>query len=162
LTFPGTIGVAAAVYAQLLDGVSRSLRASGFKTICLIADHWDSAKPQAEVAARLTREWKRQGVRVIGVSDYYADAAQTGYLIAQGETPASIGRHAGIIDTSELMAIHADGIDLGRFATPSFTFEATGVSGDPTKASAERGRALLDIKLGGPAAVRQIKALAVR
>jgi creatinine amidohydrolase len=160
LMFPGTIGVAAAVYAQLLDGVSRSLKASGFKTICLIADHGDSAKPQAEVAARLTREWERQGVRVIDVSDYYADAAQTGYLIAQGETPASIGRHAGITDTSELMAIHPDGIDLGRFATPLFAFEATGVSGDPTKASAERGRALLDIKV--EAAVRQIKALAER
>jgi creatinine amidohydrolase/Fe(II)-dependent formamide hydrolase-like protein len=36
--------------------------------------------------------------------------------------------------------------------------EPNGVSGDPMKASAERGRALLDIKVA--AAVRQIKALA--
>jgi creatinine amidohydrolase/Fe(II)-dependent formamide hydrolase-like protein len=38
--------------------------------------------------------------------------------------------------------------------------EPTGASGNPMKASAERGRALLNIKIF--AAVRQIKALAAR
>jgi creatinine amidohydrolase len=158
LRFPGTIGVSEQAFAQVLDGIARSLKAGGFKTICFIADHGGSVKPQAEVAARLSKEWAAEGVRVIDVSDYYADEAQTAFLKGQGETPASIGQHAGIADTSELMAVYPPGVDLARFADAPFTLEPNGVSGDPTKASVERGRALIDIKV--QAAVRQIKASA--
>jgi creatinine amidohydrolase len=161
LRFPGTIGVSEEAFAAVLEGIARSLRAGGFKTICFIADHGGSVKPQAEVAARLSREWAAEGMRVIDVSDYYsADEAQTNYLLAQGETRASIGQHAGIPDTSELMAVDPAGVDLGRFADAPFTFESNGVSGDPTHASAERGRALIDIKV--QAAVRQIRAVGGR
>ena len=158
LKFPGTIGVSEQAFADVLDGIARSLKAGGFKTICFIADHGGSVKPQAEVAARLSREWAGAGVRVIDVSDYYADDAQTNYLLAHGETRASIGQHAGITDTSELMAVDPGGVDLGRFANSPFTLEPNGVSGDPTKATVERGRALIDIKVA--AAVRQIRAQA--
>ena len=156
LRFPGTIGVSEQAFAGVLDGMARSLKASGFKTICFIADHGGSLKPQAEVAARLSKEWAQQRIRVIDVSEYYADEAQTEFLKREGETPASIGQHAGITDTSELMAVHPQGVDLGRFADAPFTLESNGASGDPMRASAERGRALIDIRI--QAAVRQIKA----
>jgi len=158
LRFPGTMGVPEDVYAGTLEGIARSLKAGGFKTICFIADHAGSLKPQAEVADRLTREWAQQGVRVLDVSDYYADAAETEYLKSQGEAASAIGQHAGIADTSELMAVHPQGVDVQRFADAPYTMEPTGVSGDPMKASVERGRALLNIKVF--AAIRQIKALA--
>ena len=158
LRFPGTMGVAEDVYAGMLEGIARSLKAGGFKTICFIADHAGSLKPQAEVAQRLTREWAQQGVQVLDVSDFYADAAKTEYLKSQGESAGAIGQHAGIADTSELMAVHPEGVDIRRYADAAYTMEPTGVSGDPTKANAERGRALLNIKVF--AAVRQIKALA--
>jgi creatinine amidohydrolase len=158
LRFPGTIGVTEQAFAEVLDGVARSLKAAGFKTICLIADHGGSVKPQAEVVARLAKEWAAQGVRIIDVSDYYADQAQNEFLQAQGFSLAAIGQHAGISDTSELMAVHPQGVDLGRFAAAPFTLEPNGVSGDPLKASVERGRALLDIKV--KAALRQIRAQA--
>jgi creatinine amidohydrolase len=115
-------------------------------------------KPQAAVAQRLTREWEKQGVRVIDVSDYYADAAETDYLEHQGETSEAIGQHAGISDTSELMAVHPDGVDVQRYADTPFALEPNGVSGNPMRASAERGRALLNIKM--LAAIRQIRAVA--
>jgi creatinine amidohydrolase len=158
LRFPGTIGVSEPAFAAVLEGAARSLKAGGFTTICFIADHAGSLKPQAEVAARLSQEWVAQRVRVIDVSDYYADEPQTRFLKDQGETPATIGLHAGITDTSELMAAHPAGVDLARLADAPLALEPNGVSGDPMKASAERGRALLDIKVA--AAVRQIKALA--
>src|ERR1700674_1712792 len=34
LRFPGTIGVSEQAYAQMLDGIARSLKAGGFRTIC--------------------------------------------------------------------------------------------------------------------------------
>jgi creatinine amidohydrolase len=157
LRFPGTIGVPETAFAAILDGAARSLKAGGFKTICFIADHGGSLKPQAEVAVRLSQEWAAQGVQVLSISDYYADDQETAYLKQQGETDAAIGRHAGIPDTSELMAVHPDGVDLAKFAAAPFTLEANGVSGDPMRASAERGRGLLAVKVS--AAVRQIRAL---
>jgi creatinine amidohydrolase/Fe(II)-dependent formamide hydrolase-like protein len=157
MRFPGTLGVTEDAFAGVLDGIARSLKAGGFKTICFIADHGASLKPQNEVAARLTREWAAEGVTVISVDDYYIAAGdeQNKYLGAQGETPAAIGQHAGITDTSELMAVHPAGVDLTRLPKLPLRVEPTGVDGDPSRATAERGHALLDFKLA--AAVRQIR-----
>jgi creatinine amidohydrolase len=158
MRFPGTIGVTEQVFAGVLEGIARSLKAGGFKTICFIADHGGSMQPQADVAARLGREWAAQGIKVISVDDYYKAAGdqQNRLLEAQGETPATIGQHAGITDTSELMAVHPAGVDLTRLAHVPFRAEPTGVDGDPRRASAERGKALLELKV--KAAVRQITA----
>jgi creatinine amidohydrolase len=97
MRFPGTLGVTEEVFAGVLDGIARSLKAGGFKTICFIADHGGSMKPQAEVAARLNREWAAEGIKVISVDDYYKAAGdqQNSVLEAQGETPSTIGQHAG-------------------------------------------------------------------
>jgi creatinine amidohydrolase len=155
LRFPGTIGISEEAYGLVLEGIARSLKAGGFKTICLIADHAGSLKPQSEVAKRLNEEWNAEGVRVLDVSDYYADAAEIAFLKSLGETEEAIGQHAGIADTSELMSVHPTGVDLGRI--PLFAAEPTGVSGNPAKSTIERGRSLLNIKI--LAAIRQIKAL---
>jgi creatinine amidohydrolase len=151
LRFPGTIGISEQAYGLMLEGIARG----GFKTICLIADHAGSLKAQSEVAKRLNEEWAAQGVRVLDVSDYYADAAETAFLKNLGETEDAIGQHAGIADTSELMSVHPDGVDLTRI--PLFAAEPTGVSGNPAKSTRERGRSLLNLKIFG--AIRQIKAL---
>ena len=157
MRFPGTLGVTEDAFAGVLDGIARSLKAGGFKTICFIADHGASMKPQNEVAARLAREWASEGITVISVDDYYTAAGdeQNKYLEAQGETLATIGQHAGITDTSELMAVHPAGVDLTRLPRLPLRVEPTGVDGDPRLASAERGQALLNLKV--TAAVRQIR-----
>jgi creatinine amidohydrolase len=157
MRFPGTLGVTEDAFAGVLDGIARSLKAGGFKTICFVADHGASMKPQNEVAARLTREWASEGITVISVDDYYTAAGdeQNKYLEAQGETLATIGQHAGITDTSELMAVYPAGVDLTRLPRLPLRVEPTGVDGDPRLASTERGQALLNLKIA--AAVRQIR-----
>ena len=155
MLFPGTLGIPEPVFAQVLEGIARSLKSAGFKTIYLIGDHGGSQASQAAVAAKLNREWAGQ-VTVLHVADYYADEAQIKYLREKGETPATIGSHAGLIDTSELLAVHPQGVDLSRLAAVPVRSEATGHSGNPTRASAEYGKALLDIRID--AALRQIRA----
>lgn len=155
MRFPGTIGVTEEVFAGTLDGIARSLKAAGFQTICLIADHGESLPPQKQVAERLSREWAAEGVKVMSVDGYTADPQQVAWLKRQGETDGTIGRHGGIQDTAELMAADPAGVRPLGAASRSFLTEATGADGDPARASAEQGRALLDMKVD--AAVAEIR-----
>jgi creatinine amidohydrolase/Fe(II)-dependent formamide hydrolase-like protein len=156
LRFPGTLGVTEDAFAAMLDGVARSLRLAGFRWICLMADHGGSQRPQERLAARLTAEWRREGTRVIALDRWYgAIADQDAWLLAQGETDAAIGTHAGIGDTSELLATHPSGVDLSRLPPDPAALPALGATGDPSRASAARGEALLAIRVA--AAVAQIR-----
>jgi creatinine amidohydrolase len=156
MLFPGTLGIPEPAFAQVLEGIARSLKLAGFKAICFIGDHGGNQAAQAAVAAKLNGEWTGQETRVLHVSDYYLDDAQIVYLLEKGETAATIGSHAGVIDTSELLAVHPQGVDLSRLAALSSNSEPTGHSGDPKHASPTYGAALLDIRIS--AAVRQIRA----
>jgi len=122
-----------------------------------VGDSLDNQAVQADVAARLTRAWQGSGARVHHVGDYYAANGQSDWLASQGETAVAIGTHAGIRDTSELLAIRPEGVRLGMLDPKwGFNLAPTGSNGDPTRASAERGRHLLDLKV--QAGVRQIRA----
>jgi creatinine amidohydrolase/Fe(II)-dependent formamide hydrolase-like protein len=139
------------VFAAVLEGIARSLKDAGFQNICFIADHGPSIAPQAAAAARLTQEWGSGGPRVIAVDSYYADAAETAYLRSLGESDAAIGEHATIADTSELMAVHPEGVDLSRLKSSG---GGLGVVGDPARSTIARGDAMMALKVR--AAVAQI------
>jgi creatinine amidohydrolase len=156
MVLPGTLGVPVPVFEAVLEGIARSLKHAGFKTICMIADHGPSVAPQGRVAARLTAEWRDAGVRVLGVDSYYADAAETAYLTSQGDTPETMGGHASISDTSELMAVHPAGVDLARLPLLAITLRAEGSGGDPSRSTIARGDAMMALKVA--AAVKQIRA----
>ncbi len=157
MQLPGTIGLREPVFEQLLDGIARSLKAAGFKVIVFIGDHGPSQAAQAKVAAALSLEWARDGVRVAQIDRYYEDREQNRLLEAQGESAATIGFHAGLIDTAELMAVHPSGVMLDRLQGLPGSLRQMGASGDPSRASAARGAALLAIRI--EAATSQIRAI---
>jgi creatinine amidohydrolase len=153
MLFPGTIGVAPKVFEGVIDGMARSLKNSGFKRIYFIADHGQSQAPQEAAIARLASEWKSQGIIIRALSSYYAAGdLQIARLKALGETDATIGDHAGLLDTSELIAIHPQGVRLDalKIGAPKSSLtkpDPTGASGDPARATPERGRELLELKI---------------
>lgn len=159
MRFPGTISVPPAVFAAVLEHTARSLRRHGFTTICLLGDSAWNQEAQAEVAARLTTEWAADGVQVLHLGDYYENNGQERWLAAEGEAQDAIGFHAGIRDTSELLAVHPAGVrrDLARRGALD---DGSGVDGDPTRASAARGWHLLELKVD--AAVKQVRAARAR
>ena len=159
MAFAGTISLPEPVFAAVLENTARSLRAHGFRVIAFLGDSGGNQASQAAVAEKLNIEWAGSGVRVIHVGDYYDPEAngQIAWLQDQGESRGSIGSHAGIRDTSELMAVYPAGVRSDRIAWGGgFFTENTGVIGDPTKASAERGKVMLELKV--EAALRQIRA----
>ncbi len=158
MAFPGTISVPDSVFAGLLDATARSLRAHGFTAILFLGDSYGNQPAQKAVAEHLDAKWREQGVRVIHLDAYYSGNGQVEWLREQGETNGTIGGHAGIRDTSELLAVHPKGIRRNRMRPHTAPGMArSGVNGDPTRASAERGRVMLDLKVA--AALRQIRAL---
>jgi len=131
MRFPGTIGVPDSVFAGILEGAARSLKVAGFKTVVFIGDHGQSQPVQAAVAARLTSDWSKEGVRVVQLAAYYDDSAQTARLLSEGYSRDEIGVHASLIDSSELLSVHPAGVDLSRFTPPSFGTEASGATSCP-------------------------------
>jgi creatinine amidohydrolase/Fe(II)-dependent formamide hydrolase-like protein len=157
MRFPGTLGVPAPVFDGVLEGIARSLKAGGFKTICFIGDHGESQAVQKAVAARLSAEWAKNGVRVVQIASNYDDTAQIARLISEGHSRGEIGQHAGLIDTAELMSVNAKGVQPDRYRSMTFAIGADGVAGDPRGASADLGAKLLEMRVAAAAA--EIKAL---
>ncbi len=156
MRFAGTLSLPEPVFEAVLEHGARSLKANGFRVICLIGDSGGNQAPQARVAARLTKEWRDQGVTVLHVGDYYAGNGQVDWLRSEGESDRAIGNHAGIRDSSELMAVHPSGVRTDRMApNGGFYGEETGVNGDPTRATEMRGLTMLKLKID--AALRQIR-----
>ncbi len=153
--FAGTISVPPEVFAGVLAATAASFRAHGFTTIVFVGDSGGNHAVQDKLAARLTRKWRRDGVTVLNAAAYYGDNGGEAYLTGEGETAATIGRHAGIRDTSELMALNPALIRPDRLEAGA-TDPALGASGDPRRASAKRGEKLLALKV--KAAVAEIRA----
>ncbi len=154
MKFAGTLSISEETFESILEASARSLKAHGFKTICLVGDSGGNQAGQKRVAEKLNTLWKSEGVTVLHVGNYYFENGQTRWLKAQGERLESIGQHAGIRDTSEMMAIYPQGIRPAAIKRDN-RFEVDGVDGDPHKASAAYGKFLLELKV--KAAVRQIR-----
>jgi creatinine amidohydrolase/Fe(II)-dependent formamide hydrolase-like protein len=154
----GTITLPNDRFMMVLEHTARSLKGGGFKNIILIGDSGGNQSGMRDVAAKLNSEWKGTGVRVHFIGDYYTKAmdAQRSYITDSLKIPRSeIGNHAGILDTSEMLAVNPNHVRMDKRASGG-GFQGSGVSGDPTKASAEIGRKLLQIKIDH--AVAQIRA----
>ena len=142
MAYPGSISVPPEVYAKVLESAAASFAIHGFKLIVFLGDSGPSQPPQQAVAADLSRRWAADGVRVINASSYYAANGGADMLKAEGETDATIGTHAAIRDTSELMAVFPEGVRLDRRIA-----DKDGVVGDASRATALRGVKLLDLKI---------------
>lgn len=157
MKWPGTIGISERAYELLLDGVARSLKQAGFKEIFFIGDHGQAQASQQRVAEYLTRQWRSNGVRVHQIIEYYDDAAQIKMLQGKGESPATIGEHAGLIDTSELLSIAPDGVRLQALQNLQRPLAELGASGTPEKSDATLGKQLIEMRIG--AATTKIRSL---
>ena len=157
---PGVISNPAASYMALLDAAARSLRVHGFTDIILIGDSGGNQNGMRSIADSLTKEWKGGPTRVYAITDYYQKGRTDlrAWLLSEfGYDDATVGSHAGISDTSQLMYILASGIRREKIK-PAGGSADSGVNGDPTKATVEIGRRAIDFKVdAGIAQFRTLK-----
>ena len=155
MRFPGTVTLPQEYYMKLLEYAARSFAAHGFLDIVFIGDHGGTEPGQQLVAAALNTEWAATRVRVHDVAAYYtAGLDNNEALMTQGVTAEAIGSHAGIPDTSELMAIDPNGIRPDKLA-PGREDDGTGVVGDPRRAAAAYGKISIEARIA--TAVRVIR-----
>ena len=155
MRYAGTITLPNEFFMQLVEYAARSFRAHGFTDIAFIGDSGGNQRGMEAVATMLNKEWGGEGSRVHFIGDYYANNGFRDWLVEQGEVPDSIGGHAGISDTSILLYVEPRHIRQDKLA-PGGGFDGSGVSGNPTRASAEYGE--VGMRMRVDAAVRQIQA----
>jgi creatinine amidohydrolase/Fe(II)-dependent formamide hydrolase-like protein len=156
---PGAISLPSPAYDQLLDAAARSLKAHGFKEILFIGDSGGNQPGLTNVANALNAEWKEQGVRVFALTDYYnkgRDDYRAWMLKTYQYDDTMVGSHAGISDTSQLLFVKPSMVRKDQIK-PWGGAADSGVSGDPTKATAEIGKAGINFKID--AAIAQYQTL---
>ena len=154
MRYAGSITLPNVYFMKLLEYTARSMKVHGFRDIVFIGDSGGNQRGMREVAAGLNEEWRGSEARVHFVPEYYSANGFREWLQEQGHAPETIGGHAGISDTSQLLAVAPEHIRLDE-RKPAGGFEGSGVSGDPTLANAEYGKKGIELKV--ETAVREIK-----
>ena len=155
---PGTITLPEDRFVELLVNAGRSLKSGGFTTILFLGESGGNRNGMRLAAERLNELFKGSA-RAFWVDDYYtkAHADQRAYITKNlGIAAEQIGGHANIQDTSELLFVAPKHVRTAKIAAGG-GYENSGVSGDPTKATAALGKIFVQIKIDN--AVQQAKGL---
>lgn len=144
MRYAGTISVSEAAFKQVVADAARSLARHGFSDIVILGDSGNYQAALKAVADALNRDWRRQHAKARAhfIAEYYL-AAQAPFharLRERGLSDAQIGTHAGAADTALMLAVDASKVWPQKAAA-----NADGVSGDPSRASAELGRLGTDL-----------------
>jgi creatinine amidohydrolase len=141
MKFPGTITVPEEAFDKILEYAARSFKLAGFRDIVFLGDHGGYQRDEKAVADRLDREWAATPVRVHAVEEYY-QASQTGFgqlLKGKGYSEGEIGTHAGLADTSLMLAVDPRLVRTNRLRP------GDGVHGDPQRSNPELGQLGVDL-----------------
>jgi creatinine amidohydrolase len=155
----GAISLPSPAYDSVLDAIARSLKAHGATDILFIGDSGGNQNGMTAVATKLSEEWKGGTTRVYALTAYYNEGREhyrAWMDAAFGYSDDIIGSHAGISDTAQMLHVRPAGIRKNMLM-PWGGPKDSGVSGDPTKATAEIGRMGIQFKVN--AAVAQYRLL---
>jgi len=149
MQWAGTLGLSPQVFESVLIDMVHSASVHGFHYVCFIGEHGESQASQTWVAEKINQEGLRasQQMYALNVDAYYQDDEQRAWLIARGETEETMGHHAGIIDTSEMMAVDPSRVWMSASLSLSSVLGPNGSDGMPSHASAFYGQVFLRLKI---------------
>ncbi|KAE8759169.1 creatininase family protein [Paraburkholderia madseniana] len=147
MRFPGTITVPDDVFEKTLESAANSFKVHGFTNIVFLGDHGGYQNDVRHVVAQLNRSWAGTNARAFVPPAYYGTSSD-GYsqiLRQHGVSDAEIGTHAGLADTSLLLAVAPQMVRLERLRSGPKLGPADGVyGGDPRHSSVELGQLGID------------------
>ena len=143
MRFSGTISISDATFEAILESTARSFKQHGFHDVVFLGDHGGYQKSEQRAADKINTEWAADSrFRALALVAYY-EASQAPFIQAlrsKGFSDAEIGTHAGLADTSLMLAIDKSQVRMDLLAEGAKTGPADGVYGDPRKATAELGQ----------------------
>jgi len=148
MRYPGTITIPDAAFEEILVSTARGYRSQGFKDVVFLGDHGGYQKQLRKVADKLNHEWAGSTARAHAVGEYY-EAVSRDYvaaLKAKGFSEKEIGIHAGLADTSLMLAIDPSLVRADRMQDAGADKE-DGVNGDPAQSSSSLGKIGVDLVL---------------
>ncbi|HYL28198.1 MAG TPA: creatininase family protein [Candidatus Nitrosotalea sp.] len=171
LDFPGAITIGAHTLIEYGLDVCKSLAHHGFERILIVNGH-GSNTPFAEIVARLCVV--QTGALAAAVNYWGAPGVREAAESLRESEPVGGMNHACEFETSLYLALRPDLVEMGKAVSelshrPTKNYwtdliagdgplammehwsqlSESGVMGDPTKATAEKGRALLDAAASG-------------
>lgn len=156
---PGVISLPSPSYDRLLEAAARSLAHHGFTHILFIGDSGGNQNGLQATADKLNAEWAGGPNRAFALTDFYRMGQQYSRTWLQAEYGYSmeeIGSHAGITDTSAVMYVFPAGV-RNDLRMPQGGDPDAGVTGDPTLATPEIGKRVVEFKvLAGLEQYRQL------
>jgi creatinine amidohydrolase/Fe(II)-dependent formamide hydrolase-like protein len=144
MRFPGTITLPDEYFRKVLEYAARSLKLHGFRDIVFIGDSGPNQPGMKAVSEMLNQEWAADPARVHFIPGYYRGNGFEDWLATQGESKQDIGTHAGIHDTSLMMAVDERLVRKDKLANNG-GFPNSGVTGNPARASVAYGRKGLEM-----------------
>jgi creatinine amidohydrolase len=146
MRYPGTITLSGLHFEGVLESAARSFAIHGFRDVVFLGDSGGNQAGQEAVARRLNRAWTGTPIRVHAVDAYYraSTAGASALLRSRGYQDREIGSHAGALDTSLALAVDPGLVRQERLRATLDPGGWEGADGDPSRASAEVGRAAVD------------------
>jgi creatinine amidohydrolase len=147
MRFPGTITVPEEVFEKVLESAARSFKTAGFRDIVFLGDHGSDQRGEKAAADRLDKEWATNPARVHAIEEYYrASEAEFGQLLkSKGYRQEEVGTHAGLADTSLMLAVDPRLVRSDRLQSGIKIEGGDGVNGDPRRSSADLGQLGVDL-----------------
>ena len=147
MRFPGTITVSDDVFEKTLESAANSFKVHGFRNIVFLGDHGGYQDDVRRIVAQLNKSWAGSDARAFVPAEYYGTSS-TGYnqiLREHGFRDDEIGTHAGLADTSLLLAVAPQMVRLDELKNAPKPGPAVGVyGGDPRRSTAQLGQLGID------------------
>jgi Uncharacterized protein, putative amidase len=152
--FPATISLQQRTFIEVVKDITVSLENMGVKNVILFSGHYGNMQPSRDAARELMDAYGYRNVWNLGytsVSKYNAEIMET--KLWNGKT-----FHAAELETSIMLAIAPDQVQMDKAVCEEpevpadldlrpmhwKEFSQSGLFGDASKATAEKGRAYLD------------------
>jgi creatinine amidohydrolase/Fe(II)-dependent formamide hydrolase-like protein len=149
MRFAGSVSIDTETFQAVMRQVAQSALAAGFKNVFLMGDHGDEQDALRGAAKDLEEEYDKLDAtaHVYYVDLYHKEKEQMKAYLAEHGIPED--SHAATDDTSEIMFLDEKKWIRRDKLAPSTAKEepATGVEGDPTKATPELGKMFIGWKI---------------
>lgn len=149
MKFPGSISLKSETYEALLTDIASSLRQAGFSHIVLIGDSGGNQRGMANVAQKLSEQWRQSNTQIHYVAEFYNPGWEETELYTERELGVAESTHDGFHDdiwvTAMMMATDPEQVRYHQRRDAGLD-SINGVSISPLDDAIELGNKMIEFR----------------